>query len=151
MWIVGLNPLTCTVDISASSRNIWIMVWTEDIKSGTLYNSQSSVYPIILKTYSGLSNARVPKLTAVFKVLASASKARIRRYFTDVARTWPGTKAPTNPGAANRKTMERRKPRHDWIVMRVYVSDSLWTSSSAVSRVGSPHPMVDLFTSNKHE
>jgi hypothetical protein len=76
-------------------------------------------------THSGLSNARVPRLTAVFKVLARESNARIRMYFTEVARTFPGTKPPTKPGAAMRNTMESRNPRTDWTDMRVYVRESL--------------------------
>lgn len=147
VWMDGLKPLTCTVDISASSRNIWISVCIDDINSGTLYK-----WPVDLskyegrceKNYSGLSSARVPKLTAVFRVLARESNAKIRRYFTDVCLTFPGTNAPTNPGAAKRKTIESIKPRKDCTVMRVNVSDNLCSSSSEVSWVVSPLPMVDL-------
>lgn len=64
-------------------------------------------------THSGLSRALVPKLTAVLRVLASESNARIRKYLTDVARTSPGTKAPTKPGAAKRKITDRRRPSID--------------------------------------
>jgi hypothetical protein len=75
--------------------------------------------------HSGLSSARVPRLTATLSVLAKASKARILIYFTDVARTTPGTKAPTKAGAVPKKIIETRKPRADWTEMRVYVNDSL--------------------------
>lgn len=94
--------------------------------------------------YSGLSNERVPRLTAVFKVLARESNARIRIYFTEIGRDFPGTKACTKRGAAARNTMERRNPKKVWTDMRVYVRESLCISSSDVSRVVSPLPMVDL-------
>lgn len=101
------------------------MILTLEIARGTLKSRVRSIFCASCEdTYSGLSKDRVPRLTAVSTVLdRQLLNAKILTYRTDTACTGPGTKLPTNVGAAPMKMSDRMNPMMAWKMIRVYTRD----------------------------